>query len=118
MTIVNLTSTSFNLEWTKLYSVVNQYAKFYIVERKSAQGRLLALKTVPAQSTLVKSLRPSTKYRVSVFGIDSVGQPYKSFESVITTKEGKRTKSLLLISDYLSRSERFSVYVKTTNKSR
>jgi len=97
VTIVNLTSTSFNLEWTKLYSVVNQYAKFYIVERKNTQGRLLALKTVPAQSTLVKSMRPSTKYRVSVFGIDSVGQPYKSLESVITTKEGKRHQIIVAI---------------------
>jgi len=89
VTIFNLASTNFNLQWTKLYSVVNQYAKFYIVEVESVQGTVLTLKTVPGNttSTVIKGLKPSTKYRVGVFGIDNVGQPYKSLESVTTTKE-------------------------------
>jgi len=92
VTIFNLTSTNFNLQWTKLYTVVNQYAKFYIIEVKSVQGTVLALETVPGNntSTVIKGLRPSSKYRVGVFGIDSVGQPYKSLESITTTKEGRR----------------------------
>jgi len=92
VTIFNLASTNFNLQWTKLYSVVNQYAKFYIVEVKCVQGTVRTLETVPGNttSTVIERLKPSTKYRVGVFGIDSVGQPYKSLESVTTTKEGKR----------------------------
>ena len=91
-TILNLTSSSFNLQWTKLYTVVHQHAKFYIIEVKSIQGTILDVETVPgnATSTVIKGLRPSTKYRVGVFGIDSVGQPYKSLETVTTTKEGTR----------------------------
>ena len=92
VTIFNLTSTSFSLQWTKLYSVVNQDANFYLTEVKSVQGTVLTLETVPGNitSTIIKGLGPSSKYRVGVFGINSVGQPYKSLENVITTKEGKR----------------------------
>ena len=92
VTIFNLTSTNFNLQWTKLYTVVNQYAKFYIIEVKIVQGTVLNLETVPGNITsmVVKGLKPTSKYRVGVFGIDSVGQPYKSSETVTTTKEGKR----------------------------
>ena len=94
VTIFNLTSTNFNLQWTKLYSVVNQYANFYLTEVKRFQGTVPTLETVPGNitSTIIKGLEPSSKYRVGVFGIDSIGQPYKSLESVITTKEGKRNK--------------------------
>ena len=92
VSIFNLTSTSFNLQWTKLYSVVNQYANFYIIEVKNVQGTVLTLEAVSGNitNTVIKELKPSSKYRVGVFGIDSVGQPYKSLESVATTKEGKR----------------------------
>ena len=92
VTILNLTSTNSNLQWTKLFTVVNQYAKFYIVEVKSVQGTVLNVLTISGNitSTVIKGLKPSTAYRVGVFGIDSVGQPYKSLESVTITKEGKR----------------------------
>lgn len=92
VTIFNLSSTNFNLQWTKLYSVVNQHANFYIIEVKSVQGTVLNLETVPGNitSTVIKGLKPTSKYRVGVFGIDSVGQPYKSLESITTTKEGRR----------------------------
>ena len=33
-------------------------------------------------------LIPSTMYRVEVYGVDEVGQPYKRLEIVISTKEG------------------------------
>ena len=92
MTIFNLTSTNLNLQWTKLFRVVNKYAKFYIIEVKSVQGTVLTLETVPGNitSTVIKGLKPSFKYRVGVFGIDSIGQPYKSLEIDTTTLEGRR----------------------------
>ena len=91
VTIFTLTSTDFNLRWTKLFTVVNKYAKFYIVEVKSVQETVLTLETVPGNttSTVIKGLKPSSKYRVGVFGIDSVGQPYKSLEINTTTLEGR-----------------------------
>jgi len=91
VTIFDLAFTSFNLNWTELPAVVNQSAKFYLVEIKSIQGTILAVETVPGNviSTVIEGLSPSTKYRVSVFGVDSIGQPYKSLETTITTTAGK-----------------------------
>ena len=92
ISIFNLTFTSFNLNWTNLHTVVNQSAKFYLVEIKSTQGTIMAVETVPGNitSTLIERLSPSTEYRVAVFGVDSIGQPYKSFETTITTTAGRR----------------------------
>ena len=103
MTLFNLTSTNFNLQWTKLFSVVNKYATFYIIEVKSVQGTVLTLETVPGNitSTVIKGLKPSSKYRVGVFGIDSVGQPYKSLEIYTTTLEGRRQETNRMISVFI-----------------
>ena len=92
VSIFKLAFTSFNLNWTKLYTVVNQSAKFYLAEIKSTQGTILAVETVPGDttSTAIKGLSPSTKYRVVVFGVDSIGQPYKSLETTVTTTTGRR----------------------------
>lgn len=92
VTVFNLSSTSLNVQWTKLDRVVNRLAKFYIVEIKSFQGTILTVETVPgvATSTVIKGLGPSTKYRVVVFGVDSIGQPYRSLETTITTTTGRR----------------------------
>ena len=70
--------------------VVNHHAEFYIVEVKNMQGTILTAETVSqnATSAAINGLWPSTMYLVGVFGIDSVGQPYKSLETA--TKEGRR----------------------------
>ena len=92
VTVFNISSTSFNVHWTKLDKVVNRFAKFYIVQIKSFQGTILTVETVPgnATSTVIKGVGPSTKYRVDVFGVDSIGQPYKSLETTINTTAGRR----------------------------
>ena len=73
-----------------LDTVVNHHAEFYIVEVKSMQGTILTAETVTqnATSAVIKGLWPSTMYLVSVFGIDSVGQSYKSLDT--TAKKGRR----------------------------
>lgn len=90
VTVFNLSSTSFDVQWTKLDTVVNRFAKFFIVEIKSFQGTILTVEIFPgnATSTVIKGVWPSTKYRVVVFGVDSIGQPYKSLETTITTTTG------------------------------
>ncbi|KAL9986065.1 hypothetical protein ACROYT_G000134 [Oculina patagonica] len=98
VTISNITSISFTLQWTKLNTVVNHSAKSYIVVVKSIQGTLLTIETVPgnATTTAINRLSPSSKYRVSVFGVDSIGRPFKSLESVTTTNKvfcGSRSSS-------------------------
>ncbi|KAL9953476.1 hypothetical protein ACROYT_G040898 [Oculina patagonica] len=89
VTILQTDSTSFTLQWTSLDANVNHSAKFYIIEVKSNHGILLAMETVPGNSTFTdfKRLRPSTKYHVAVYGVDETGQPYKSLDSHVTTNE-------------------------------
>ena len=96
VTVFNMTSTSFTIQWTKLYSGNNHYAKFYVVEVKNTQGTILAIEIVPGNvtATVIKRLRPSSKYHVSVYGVDEIGQPYKSLESVTTTTKGTRENTL------------------------
>jgi len=91
--ILNADSTSFILQWTGLDANVNIGAGFYLIEVKSAERILLAVETVPGNttSTDIKGLSPSSTYRVVVFGVDETGQPYKSVESVVTTKTGMNT---------------------------
>ena len=92
VTILNAESTSLNLQWTRLDANVNHHARFYIIEVKSIGGVLLAMETVPgsATTTNIKGLKPSTKYRLVVFGVDDIGQPYKSEETVVTTTKGAK----------------------------
>ena len=92
VTIFHPSPTRLTLQWTRLNTVVNHHANFYIIATKSVHGTILTTETVPgnATSTVIKGLWPSTKYLVGVFGVDSIGQPYKSSESVTTTKEGTR----------------------------
>lgn len=79
------------LQWTSLDRVYNHHAEFYIVEVKSIQGTILTAETVyqNATSAIIKGLWPSTLYLVGVFGVDSTGQPYKSSETITSTKEGR-----------------------------
>ena len=91
VTIYNLTFSSFTLQWTMLNTVSNHSAEFYIVEVKGIEGIILTAETVPGNVTtaVIEGLRPFTKYRVRVFAVDCIGLPYKSLESVTTTKKGK-----------------------------
>ncbi len=90
--LVDVTSTSFELQWEKLDTFITPGAKFYIVEVKCIQGTTLTVEIVPgnATTTVIKGLRPSTQYRVCVFGVNDLGQTYKGVEIVDTTNEGKR----------------------------
>lgn len=92
MTTKDITSTGFTLEWEKLNTVNNQSAKFYIVEVKCIQGNTLTVEILPGDSTrkVIKGLRPSTKYRVCVFGVNGNGQTFRSTESATLTNKGTR----------------------------
>ena len=83
--------------------MVNKYANFYIIEVKSVQGTVLTLETVPGNttSTVIKGLKPFFKYRVGVFGIDSIGQPYKSLEIDTTTLEGRTQETNRVITVFI-----------------
>ena len=84
ITILNATYYKFTIQWTKLDT------SFYVIEVKSIKGTLLGVETVPgnATTTNIKGMSPSTKYRVVVYGVDGIGQPYRSLESVVATDKG------------------------------
>jgi len=90
VTILNAASTSLTLQWTDLRSNINRVARFYIILIKSIQGLLLSTETVSGGTSTVtiRGLRPSTQYRIDVYGIDDDGQAYKSEENLTSTANG------------------------------
>lgn len=67
------------------------------MEVKTTQDIVFAIEIVPGNVTItvVKRMRPSTTYHVSVYGVDGLGQPYKSLESVTSTNKGRTEKDSL-----------------------
>ena len=96
MTVLKSDSTGFTLQWTKLRANINRVATFYVILIKRSEDTILAVEIVPGTATTVDigGLKPSSKYRLSVYGVDDTGQPYKSLESLTSTTEGKKTMNL------------------------
>ena len=93
MTVLKSASTGFTIQWTELRANINRVATFYAILIKSTEKIILAVETVrgTARTVDIRGLKPSSKYRVSVYGVDDTGQPYKSLESLASTAEGKDT---------------------------
>ncbi|XP_022786253.1 MAM and fibronectin type III domain-containing protein 1-like [Stylophora pistillata] len=102
ISVSNPDSSGATLQWTSLDANVNHQANFYIIEVKSMDGVPLDVHTVPANTTtsVIKRLKPSTKYRVVVYGVDNNGQPYMSSQSILTTSKvlcGARPSSTRIV---------------------
>ena len=71
--------------------VIDRTASFYLILLKTPAGNLLVVETFPGSATTenITGLRPSTLYRISVYGIDETGQAYKTGESLASTTDGK-----------------------------
>ena len=93
MTVLKSGSTGFTIQWTKLRSNINRVAAFYVILIKSTEETILSVEIVQGTATTVdiRGLKPSSKYRVNVYGVDATGRPYKSLESLTSTTEGKDT---------------------------
>ena len=91
MTVLMSSYFDFSIQWSSLRTNVDQTALFYLVLIKSPAGNLLAVETVPGSVTTkdITGLRPSTRYRIGVYGIDETGQAYKSSENLVSTTHGK-----------------------------
>ena len=89
LTVLNPFGTGFTLQWTQLPANINRVARFYIILVKSTQGSILDVETLPESilTLTINGRRPSTKYRVVVYGVDDEGQLYKSEESLASTTE-------------------------------
>ncbi|PFX28263.1 Transmembrane protease serine 5 [Stylophora pistillata] len=102
ISVSNPDSSGATLQWTSLDANVNHQANFYIIEVKSLDGFPLDVHTVPGNTTtsVIKRLKPSTKYRVVVYGVDTKGQPYMSSHSFLTTSKvlcGARPSSTRIV---------------------
>ena len=91
MTVLMSSHFGLSVQWSALRTNIDRTARFYLIFVKSPAGNLLAEETVPASTTTkdITSLRPSTRYRIGVYGVDETGQAYKTSESLASTSEGK-----------------------------
>ena len=91
VTVLMSSYFGFSIQWSSLRTNIDRNARFYLIVINSPEGNLLAVETVPGSATTedITGLRPSTRYRIGVYGIDETGQAYKSSESVVSTNYGK-----------------------------
>ena len=81
----------FSIQLSALHTYIDRTASFYLILIKTPAGNLLAVETFPGSATTadITGLRPSTMYRIGVYGIDETGQAYKTSESLASTTDGK-----------------------------
>ena len=91
MTVLMSSYFGFSIQWSSLRSNVGRTARFYLIFINSPAGNLLVVDSVPRSATTkdIAGLRPSTRYGISVYGIDETGQAYKSSERLASTTYGK-----------------------------
>ena len=91
MTVLMSSYFDFSIQWSSLRTNIDRTALFYLILIKSPAGNLLAVENVPGSATTkdITGLRPSTRYRIGVYGIDETGQAYKSSENLVSTTHGK-----------------------------
>ena len=91
VTVLMSSYFGFNIQWSSLCTNVGRTARFYLILIKTPAGNLLAVETFPGSETTadITGLRPSTMYRIGVYGIDETGQAYKTSESLASTTYGK-----------------------------
>ena len=92
MTVSMSSPFGFNIQWSTLHANIDRTATFYLILIKSPEGNLLVVETISgnATSAYITGLRPSTRYRLSVYGIEETGQAYKSLGNLASTTDGKR----------------------------
>ena len=93
MTVLMSSHFGLSVQWSALRTNIDRTARFYLILIKSPAGNLLAEEAVPGSTTtkVITGLRPSTRYRIGVYGIDETGQAYKTSESLASTNDGKLT---------------------------
>ena len=91
VTVLMSSYFGFSIQWSSLRTNVGRTARFYLILINSPAGNLLAVETVPGSATTkdITGLRPSTRYRIGVYGIDETGKAYKSSENLVSTTHGK-----------------------------
>lgn len=91
ITAENITRYSANIGWKNLTTVINKLVLYYIVQMRNKNGSdVLNAMAVNGRTTYVNiaGLSPYTEYQVTVVGVTSDGQPYKSSSVTAQTEEG------------------------------
>jgi len=91
VTVENTTTRSIKVNWKNLTPVINKMVLYYIVQMRNQNGSdVLNALVVNGSATYVDvtGLSPYTEYQVSVVGVSSDGQPYKSSNVTALTEEG------------------------------
>jgi len=91
ITVENTTRYSISINWQSVIPVINKMVLHYIVQIRSKNGSdVLNAMVVNGSKTHVNSpgLSPYTEYLVTVVGVASDGQPYKSSNITALTEEG------------------------------
>ena len=90
MTVGNTSTATMAVHWQNLAPLLNDRVLFYIVLISSTNGSLLNTVVVSGNESFanVLGLSAYTEYQVSVIGVKSNGQPYKSSNVTAMTDEG------------------------------
>ena len=93
ITISNETISSFSVQWTDLAALLGSQVQHFIVllkSRKNDNG-VMVHKIVNGREdkTEMAGLLSSSQYTIEVFGIDQMGQPYRTLEVQARTLTGK-----------------------------
>ena len=91
ITAENTTTYSATIGWKNLTKVINKLVLHYIVQMRSKNGShaLNAMVVNGSKSSVnIAGLSPYTEYQVTVVGVASDGQPYKSSNVTTLTEEG------------------------------
>ncbi|XP_015751521.1 PREDICTED: uncharacterized protein LOC107331445 [Acropora digitifera] len=104
LTISNETFSSFSVQWTNLTALLGSQVQHFIVLLKSSKNNnsIVVHKIVNGREdkTEMTGLLPTSQYTIEVFGIDQMGQPYRTLEvhaRTLTAVCGMRPTSSTLI---------------------
>ena len=93
LTISNETFSSFSVQWTNLTALLGSQVQHFIVLLKSSKNNngIMVHKIVNGREdkTEMTGLLSSSQYTIEVFGIDQMGQPYRTLEVHAGTLTGK-----------------------------
>ena len=93
LTISNETFSSFSVQWTNLTALLGSQVQHFIVSLKSSKNNniIVVHKIVNGreEKTEMTGLSSSSQYAVEIFGIDKMGQPYRTLEVQARTLTGK-----------------------------
>ena len=93
LTISNETFSSFSVQWTNLTALLGNQVQHFIVLLKSSKNNnsIVVHKILNGREerTEMTGLFSSSQYTIEVFGIDQMGQPYRTLEVQARTLTGK-----------------------------